>query len=73
MKHEVIGQNTPQYISNRGVCVADRKRAVKNADVQIKVIHIIPDMTEAERASAKKRIGNDLYEVFSRIKMQLKI
>jgi hypothetical protein len=57
--------------------VADKKRsgrtATANADRQIKVIHIIPDMTEAERASAKKRISNDLYEVFSRIKVQLEI
>ena len=40
-------------------------------DEQMKVIHTIPVMTDAERDAAKKRIGSDLYEIFMRIQAEL--
>jgi len=43
----------------------------KNKEFQI--IHITPKMDEEERERKKKRIGNDLHDVFSRIKEELKI
>ena len=46
----------------------------KQEDVQqLKVIHTVPAMTETERATAKKRAGKDLYEVFARIKEALNL
>ena len=76
---EGIGRVPAQYIGNRGVCVADKKREKSNvtemmnrqnnAISQMKIIHTAPKMTEIEKERAQK----DLYEVFSRIKIQLKI
>ena len=39
---------------------------------KIKVINTVPKMTDLEREKSKKIIGNDLYEIFTRIQSQLK-
>jgi len=50
--------------------VEDRE-AKRTSNEQVKVIHVVPDMTDTERDAAKKRIGNDLYEIFMRIQAEL--
>ena len=41
-------------------------------DEQMTIIHTTPVMADDEKQKAKKRIGNDLYVIFSRIQEQLK-
>jgi len=74
-------QVNPAYVSTRGVKhmgVTDTVRSIasqKNVVAvvpQMKVVSITPKMTEAQRTSAQKRIGNDLFEVFIRIQEHLK-
>ena len=49
-----------------------RVEEVKQTETeQMKVIHTLPVMTDAERNVAKKRIGSDLYEIFMRIQAEL--
>jgi len=42
-------------------------------NAQMKVLHTVPVMTDMERDAANKRIGNDLYEIFSRIQAELQL
>ena len=39
----------------------------------IQVVHIIPNFTNEECTISKKRIGNDIYEIFSRMRETIKI
>ena len=43
-----------------------------NTGKQMKFIHIVPNLSDAERERVGKRIGNELYEIFTRILMELK-
>jgi len=45
--------------------------AKRTNNEQVKVIHVVPDMADTERNAAKKRIGNDLYEIFMCIQEEL--
>ena len=70
----VIGHTLTPYTSSKGggICLID-KRCEEEKTQRFEVIHTVPNMTEAERESATKRIGNDLYEVILRIKETLEI
>ena len=46
----------------------------KTVDYQgkpVKIIDTVPTMSDAEQDKTKKRIGNDLYEIFLKIKDEL--
>ena len=73
----VIERVFPTYIFPKGgdVCMNDSESASIDRAIGtgFKVIHTLPNMGEFEREKAKSRIGNDLFEVFLRIQMELKI
>ena len=48
-----------------------REEVRQTGNGQVKIINVIPVMTDTERETAKKRIGNDLYEIFTRIRAEL--
>jgi len=50
--------------------VASRKNDV--TDKQIKIIHTVPKLSDIEKNKKQKQIGNDLYEIFSKIQAELK-
>ena len=66
-----IGQTSTAYTLSRGVANVEDREAKRTSNEQVKVIHVVPDMTDTERDAAKKRIGNDLYEIFMRIQAEL--
>ena len=43
-----------------------------NDTIQMKIIHKTPNMTNDERNRVKTRISGELYEIFLRIRSQLK-
>lgn len=45
---------------------------IDDKNKEIKIIHKTPNMADIEREKNKKRIGNDLYEIFLRIQKELK-
>ena len=49
----------------------ENKNVKQTGNKQVKVIHVVPNMTDTERAAAKKRIGNDLHEIFMQIQTEL--
>ncbi len=66
-----IGQTSTAYTLSRGVANVGVEEVRQTDNKRVKVIHTLPVMTEAERDAAKKRIGNDLYEIFMRIQAEL--
>jgi len=66
-----IGQTSTAYTLSRGVANVETRGASRTGNEKFKVIHVVPDMTDTEREAAKKRIGNDLYEIFTRIQAEL--
>ncbi len=68
-----IGQTSTAYTLNRGVANVGVEEVRQTDSKRVKVIHTLPVMTDAERDLAKKRIGNDLYEILMRIQAELQL
>jgi hypothetical protein len=68
-----IGQAQATYSLSGGVANVKARGVKRNSNEQVKVVHVIPDMTDTERDVAKKRIGNDLHEIFLRIQEELNL
>ena len=64
-------QTSTAYTLSGGAANVGVREVKQTGDGQMKVIHVVPVMTDAERDAAKKRIGNDLYEIFTRIRAEL--
>jgi hypothetical protein len=58
-----------------GVVVASKqtKKEVTKEQKPMRIIHTVPNMTDYERSMAKKRIGSDLCEIFSRVYSKLNV
>ena len=67
-----IGQVLTAHALCRGTANVEVREEVRQTDNgQVRIINVIPIMTDMEREATKKRIGNDLYEIFSRILVEL--
>ena len=67
-----IGQVLAAHALRGGVAnVEVREEVRQTGNGQVKIINVIPVMTDTERETAKKRIGNDLHEIFTRIRAEL--
>jgi len=47
-------------------------KKIDATDKRIKIIHTVPKLSDIEKSNKQKQIGNDLYEIFSRIQSELK-
>ena len=68
-----IVQTSTAYTLSGGAANVGVREVKQTGDDQMKVIHVVPVMTDAERNATKKRIGNDLYEIFTRIQAELNL
>jgi len=70
---ERIDQTAAAYTLSGGVANVEVAGVKRIGESQVKVIHVVPLMTDTERDAAKKRIGSDLYEIFMRIQEELNL
>ena len=68
-----IVQTSTTYTLSGGVANVGVREVKQTGNGQMKVIHVVPVMTDTEREAAKKRIGSDLYEIFVRIQTELNL
>lgn len=70
-RNKGIRQTSTAYTLSGGAANVGVEEVRQTETEQMKVIHTLPVMTDAERNVAKKRIGSDLYEIFMRIQAEL--
>ena len=66
-----IVQTSTAYTLSGGAADVEVREVKQTGNEPVKVIHTVPVMTDTEREATKKRIGNDLYEIFTRIQKEL--